>query len=118
MRVECPDCEKDVLIENGYDRCPECGHSFTPTEAGDLVGGKRIPADDGYGSRDIYCGECGTDEVRVIGGKYVCFNCMQEWDEVSQCEWCHEYTTGDTEDSFFTGCSMCEGHSGWEGDKD
>src|SRR5690606_38763743 len=39
LRLECPDCEKEVLIESGYGRCSECGHSFTPEEAGELIGG-------------------------------------------------------------------------------
>jgi uncharacterized Zn ribbon protein len=118
MRVECPSCENEVLLENGYDQCSECGHSFTPHEAGELVGGE-LPSDDtGHGSMSINCGECGTDEVYEIDGHYVCFNCMQEWSEIFICEWCNEYNTGDMEDSFLLGCSMCDGHAGHIRNKD
>lgn len=119
MRVECPECEKDdVLLEHGYDHCPECGHSFTPTEVGGLIGGDRSADDTGSCPMHIFCGECGTDEVFEKDGRYVCLNCMQEWGEISQCEWCSECTTGDTEGSYLHGCSVCDGLFGWKGDKD
>lgn len=118
MRVECPECENDVLIEHGYDHCPECGYTFTPTQVGELVGGVHPSDDSGYGSRSVYCSECATDEVVELEGRYVCMNCMQEWDEISECQWCSEYNTGDMEDSFFLGCAMCEGHAGHIRDKD
>ncbi|MEQ9460440.1 MAG: hypothetical protein RIG82_05770 [Phycisphaeraceae bacterium] len=118
MRVRCPDCEKDVLIENGYDHCSECGHAFTPHETGALIGGEEPGDDTGHGTLPINCCECGTDEVYEVDGRYVCMNCMQEWDEIEVCEWCSEYNTGDMEGSYLHGCSMCEGMLGWKGDKD
>lgn len=118
MRLECPDCEKEVLIETGIDHCPECGHSFTPHESGTLIGGNRPDDDTGYLHLPINCSECGTDGVYEIKGRYVCMNCMEEWDEISVCQWCNEYNTGDMEMSYVHGCSMCDGMVGWKGDRD
>jgi uncharacterized Zn ribbon protein len=119
MRVKCPECKTDgILLENGYDHCSKCGHSFTPHEAGKLIGGERIADDTGHGTLPINCDECGTDEVYEINGRYVCMSCMQESDEIAVCEWCNEYNTGDMEGSYLNGCCMCEGVIGWKGDRD
>lgn len=118
MRVECPDCQKDALIESGYGECAECGHSFTPHEAGELVGGTQPKDDTGFSTQSIYCGNCETDEVYEVDGRYICMNCMEEWTEIEQCEWCNEYNTGDMEMSYVNGCAVCEGMVGWKGDKD
>lgn len=119
LRVQCPECEKDdVLLEHGYDHCPECGYSFTPTEVGDLIGAELLRDEGGHGTQSIYCSDCETDDVFQIDGRYVCLNCMQEWDEISQCEWCSEYNTGDMDNSFFQGCAVCDGHAGYHKDRD
>ena len=118
LRLECPDCKKTALIESGYGRCSECGHAFTPEEAGELIGGTGIVDDTGYGSLPIYCGNCETDTVFEKGGRYVCMNCMEEWDEIAQCDFCSEYNTGDLDGSYAHGCAVCDGLIGWEGDDD
>ena len=119
LKVTCPDCsQKEVFLEHGYDKCP-CGHKFTPEELGDLLDGASRPTDDtGHGWMSIYCCECETDTVYEFDGQYVCLNCMQEWDEISVCDWCSECSTGDTGGSYLYGCGACEGNLGFMGESD
>ena len=118
LRVECPGCRKEVLLESGNDHCSECSHAFTPEEAGELIGGTQPEDDTGYTTLPVYCGECGTDTVFNKDGHYLCTNCMEESDEIAMCGWCNDYNSGDVEDSYLHGCSMCDGLIGWKGDKD
>lgn len=118
LRVKCPSCTRQVLIESGYDHCPECGHSFTPEEAGELMGGTRPDDDTGFSTLSVYCGNCQTDTVYEKDGRYLCTNCMEEWDEIDQCEWCNESNTGDLDGSYVHGCAVCDGMIGWKGNKD
>jgi hypothetical protein len=43
---------------------------------------------------------------------------MEGWHDISQCEWCNEYNTGDMGGSYVHGCSICEGMIGWNSNKD
>ena len=63
------------------------------------------------------CGECeGYHVVIEYSGKYVCLNCLDISDELKSCEWCHEFSSGDMEDSYMMGCTLCEGNIGWHKD--
>lgn len=118
LRLECPECKQEVLIESGYGRCLECGHSFTPEEAGELIGGERPEDDTGYSTLSVYCSNCQRDSVYEKDGRYLCTSCMEEWDEIEQCGFCNEYNTGDLEGSYVHGCAACDGMIAWKGDKD
>ena len=118
MSFECPSCEKQIIIESGYAYCPECRHAFTPAEVSEVLGGTRPDDDTGYCSRPVNCCECATDSVYFLNDRYVCLNCMEECEEISACQWCNEFNTGDTEMSYLNGCSMCDGLLGWKGDRD
>jgi len=119
LRLTCPECKtEDILLEHGYDSCPNCNHAFTPEELSELLHVSRPDDGTGFRSLSIYCCDCETDEVYELDGRYVCLNCMQEWDEISMCDWCSEYTTGNTEDSYFYGCPACGGRRGDLDDKD
>jgi len=69
-----------------------------------------------------HCSECGSEEavVSVSAIKWLCMECFTPFDEdeIGQCEWCSEYSTGNLEDSYLSGCVACEGRLGWDSDKD
>lgn len=118
LRLECPGCNEDVLMESGHGECPKCEHSFTPEEIGGLIGGTQPEDDTGHSTLPVYCSECQTDSVYQKDGRYLCTSCMQDWGEIEQCEWCNEYNTGELEMSYLHGCCVCDGQIGWKGDKD
>ncbi len=118
LRLECPECENEVLIESAYGHCSECDNSFTPDEVGELIGGARPIDDVGYQVLSVYCYNCQTDTVYEKDGRYFCVNCMEEWHEIEQCEFCNEYNSGDLENSYLHGCAVCNGVIEWKGGKD
>lgn len=72
-----------------------------------------------------YCSSCESSGLGVHtvvrvedADRYICFACLEDFEHISQCEWCSENVTGDTDDSFWLGCLMCDGHAGHHRDRD
>jgi len=53
-----------------------------------------------------------TNSVVKLGDKWICFSCQEIHDDVGHCEYCNEFITGDLEDTFLSGCLMCDGQMG------
>lgn len=53
-----------------------------------------------------------TNSVVKLGDKWICFSCQEIHDDVEHCEYCNEFITGDLEDTFLSGCLMCDGLMG------
>lgn len=124
VEIACPHCEEDVVIEDeGFAQCEWCGGSIDPEHIVDALTDHdkayRSIRDGGDGDEPANCASCdGYHTVVQRGDKYFCANCFDIFTNVAQCEWCHEYGTGDMEDSYWAGCSVCEGSSGHMRDKD
>lgn len=123
IRVKCPDCDEDIVLrEEGFSRCKECSSQIEPkdicdTLMDDVAVHRRVK--DGDEFWDL--GNCSDCEgchtvVRLPNETYFCTQCFLEVDYLSVCDWCNEPNTGDIEDSFLVGCSVCDGRLGWEKD--
>lgn len=119
VEIECPHCDKPVVIKNeGYATCRHCGSSIEPEHLADAL------TEDVVGTKDYFetgfpanCGFCeGYHTVVECGDSYLCTNCFDLSSQVGQCEWCNELSTGDLEYSYSSGCSQCDGKAGWEKD--
>lgn len=80
--------------------CCSCGESF---EIDDAL------------EEEIFasCNDCeSTNSVVKIGDKWICFSCHTIHDEVGYCEYCNEFIAGNLEDTYLSGCLMCEGQMG------
>ena len=73
-----------------------------------------VVADPMEGAAYANCENCGGHQTVGLlkTGKYFCVGCFTEFDEIQMCEYCYEYNTGDMENSYFYGCSMCDGKEG------
>lgn len=126
----CFDCPEDDCIgamtvkEGAGGECSKCGHAMSIAE---LVSHFETPYDPSSGgeSSTAYCAHCESHEGRggtvqwvADADRYVCFSCLEDFDEVASCEWCNERITGDAEDTYWLGCMNCDGHAGHVADRD
>lgn len=125
LQIECPSCQTTVFFsKEGRGYCPNCNEKFTPeTLAAILIdddGAYEAAIDGNPTDYAANCGECEGYHTVILteNGEYICSNCLNTFDSVNYCEWCNEANTGDMEDSYWAGCSICEGKSGWDSDKD
>jgi len=113
--VTCPECGEYILnLELGKGSCENCGHEidleFLISEYGRAVHPK-----DGVRSHHAYCSRCENykETVVPINDKYLCLACLKIYNSIEKCEWCGENFAGKIEDTFLTGCVMCEGRLNW-----
>lgn len=123
VRIECRECSEEIVLRNeGFSECEDCGVRIEPETLYDCLvdnAAAHIAAKDGDDS--WYPGNCSNCEgfhtvVRLQGDTYFCTQCFLQVDYLSVCGWCNEPNTGDMEDSFLMGCSVCDGRLGWEKD--
>lgn len=120
LRLKCPDCGETGYASQGFgfrcefDSC-ECEASEDEL-AGILHEGERS-YDDLSSRPPANCSDCdGYHTVIAYDGGYLCVTCFAWSDHLAHCEWCSEASTGDMEDSYWKGCGVCEGQSGWDKD--
>ncbi len=125
LQIECPDCQATVFFaDEGRSNCHKCDKFFTPETLSDLLidgGGAYEAAKEGdHTSYSANCGECEGYHTVILteNGEHICVNCLNTFESLNCCEWCNEENTGDMENSYWAGCSVCEGKSGWDCDKD
>jgi len=123
LQVECPDCGATVFFENeGFSSCQDCGKSFEPDDVADILiddGAAYVAAKEGDDSWNP--GNCSDCEgyhtvIRTENDEYVCASCFGIFETMHWCGWCNEPNTGDMEDSYWAGCSFCDGKAGWDKD--
>lgn len=58
--------------------------------------------------------DCEHSEPSVgkLGEKWICFACDCTHAEVGSCDYCNEFVAGNLEDTYLSGCSMCDGQMG------
>lgn len=122
VEVECPHCSNPIAISNeGNATCSHCGKAIKPENLLDALMDHDMASlgitdgDDSWSPAN--CGNCeGYHTVVRRGEQYFCVNCFDISDDIKQCQWCHEYNTGDLELSYSFGCGYCGGKLGWEKD--
>lgn len=120
VELECPHCKKPIAIAGeGHATCGHCGKAIKPEHLMDALtdhDAAHLGIADGDDSwTPANCGICeGYHTVVRRGEHYFCVNCFDISDDIKQCQWCHEYNTGDMELSYSFGCGYCDGRLGWE----
>ena len=62
-----------------------------------------------------HCNYCETESSVVkLGNKLFCFSChkVHNYKDVGDCQYCGTFIAGNLEDTFLSGCLMCEGQMG------
>jgi hypothetical protein len=118
VTLDCPHCSEEIkIVGDGFAMCPKCGESIEPEQIADALTDHQEAhraikdGDDRYDTAN--CGACeGYHTVVFRETFYFCAACFDISESVEDCGWCNELNTGDMEDSYFNGCSHCDGHSG------
>ena len=118
VHLKC-ECGNSMTFQNeGWGECTSCGKIYEPEDVYNLI------SDLGYDNSEwpdnltpANCQFCdGYHTVAALHDFYICTSCFEISDSLSECEWCNENCIGDTENSYWTGCGVCEGKIGWEND--
>lgn len=114
FELDCPSCLERVFIAGeGYASCDLCNHTTKPSDVeAELVKKYKLnsPRYQGSLNMGINCGNCeGFQTVVCIEDVYFCTSCFEIFNEINDCEWCAEPTTGDVIDSYLVGCVACGG---------
>lgn len=118
IQVVCPECgdsDQHVTAYEGFI-CEKCEHEVSDeSEIFDLLDQNAVRGTkhDLDSDTPANCDECqGYHTVCEYEGGYLCANCFTYFDAVGQCQWCNDPMTGDTEDTYVTGCEHCDGYAG------
>lgn len=116
IRISCPDCENNIdIYELGEGKCDNCEESVDMEY---LVENYAKPVYLGSGMFEesrAYCSYCEYSEkqsVVCLENTWVCLSCLEIHQEIGSCDYCYELIAGDLEDSFLSGCFMCDGQMG------
>lgn len=116
LTTPCPNCKGNIFVyDMGEGTCEQCE---TEIDINYLV--EFFDKDKFSEESRAYCSTCEYTEqptaVQIEDDEWLCLSCLSKDDQVDHCEWCSELVTGDTSDSYLSGCLMCEGRYGWEKD--
>lgn len=120
VQIKCPGCSMETnIIEECRHTCEQCGHKFSPEDIqASLIKKSMMTKDDMESPNSAHCNECAGCNTIVLTeeGIWFCSQCFTlfEPDEIGQCEWCGDYSSGNLENSYLTGCAACDGR----GDRD
>lgn len=120
LTIDCPECGSPVeFADEGFSECGSCGAQLEPEHIVEVLrddSAVYAAAKDGDRSwEEGNCSECSTHHtvVRTASDKYVCTSCFGEFESLRPCEYCDELNTGDMENSYLVGCSICGGKLGY-----
>lgn len=122
IQVDCPKCDNSnqyIEHHNGF-MCEKCDHTLSGEGAiYDLID-QSILCSSRYDFDSITpanCDECQSYEsVCDYEGGYLCSNCFAYFESIGNCEWCNSSMTGNTEDTYVTGCEHCDGYADYHAD--
>lgn len=113
--IRCPFCHSNLIKAKDKNsifpsmNCSSCGEIFEFDDAIEEC----LSHDEPFaGESFAYCNHCEyTEQPSVVrlGDKGICFSCHTIYDEVGNCHYCGESVAGNLEDSFLSGCLMCDG---------
>ena len=122
LQIDCPECGDSDQFIMPYDgfTCEKCDCEIKgESEIFDLLDQNTVRGtkDDFDSNTPANCDECQSyHSVCEYEGGYLCTNCFSYFDSIGQCQWCNDPMTGDTEDTYVTGCEPCEGYAGHHAD--
>lgn len=122
LQIDCPECGDPNQYVEPYDglSCEKCDCEVKgENEIFDLLDQNTVRGtkDDLDSDTPANCDECQSyHSVCEYEGGYLCTNCFTYFDSVGQCQWCNDPMTGDTEDTYVTGCEHCDGYAGHHAD--
>ena len=125
LTIECPECGEAVRFANeAFGECWNCGQPLEPQHVAKALvdeGAAYVAMTDGDDSWDLgNCSDCDGYHTVVRlsedGDSYLCTSCFSEFDSMRVCGWCNELNTGDMTDSYWAGCSVCDGSAGRDRD--
>ncbi|MEG4409128.1 hypothetical protein [Microcoleus sp. MON2_D5] len=107
--IRCPVCHSNLIKAQEKSNifpslsCSSCSNSFELNDDAEDV--------DSF----AHCNDCETESSVVeLGDKWICFSChkVHNDNDVGCCGYCDAFIAGNLEDSFLSGCLMCEGQMG------
>jgi hypothetical protein len=114
-KIECPSCSSSLIKVSEMSVifpsliCRVCGEKI---EFRDLLSDDVVFDEESL----AYCNSCKYHEPSVgkLDDKWICFSChcIHDETEVGNCGYCNESVAGNLEDSYLSGCSMCDGQMG------
>lgn len=117
LNFSCPICENiGQLEEGGVFACKNCGSVTDEQKIFESVD-QFVASTDNYFEAPVpaFCYSCQTsDSVAQYGDKYLCTFCLELTDSTYACGFCGGLSNHYDEDSYLTGCAMCDGSIGWE----
>jgi hypothetical protein len=122
-QIRCLSCHSNLIkAENTSEfsiftslSCGSCGKVF---EFGDVMRECLEDCEHFYGFEDgfAYCSDCEYPKqpsvVPTTDDEWLCLSCLTTHNEVGSCDYCSEFVAGDLEDSYMSGCLMCDGQMG------
>ena len=118
LTIECPECCEPVrFVNEGFGECGSCRRPLEPEYLAEALIDERatyIAKKEGDDSWDPgNCSDCDGYHTVVRlsedGDRHLCTSCFGEFESMQVCGWCNESNTGDMADSFWAGCSVCDG---------
>ena len=122
MQFQCPLCESacTLLASDGPSTtCSACLGTLGSEAVAEALNTEDIGPDSYFDHTEKNCALCnGYHSVVQHHDLYICSECLEVADTISQCGFCNEQQMGggDLEFSYRTGCEFCDGANGWEGD--
>lgn len=113
------DCGNSITFHNeGWGTCAFCEKEYEPEDVYNLIEPNGKDHSEWPESvTPANCSSCdGYHTIAAIHDKFICTSCFDVFDHLETCEWCNEYSSGDMSGSYWSGCSACDGKSGWEHD--
>jgi hypothetical protein len=118
LKVPCPTpkCDSNIFIyEEAEGDCEICDEHISIEYLLKLYSGYVSSDEIGMSPEVAFCKYCECFPASVVpldNGDWLCLNCFEPFGHIGECEWCHEWIAGDTEDTYLSGCMNCSGRLG------
>jgi hypothetical protein len=116
--ISCPNCKNSIDIDDlGEGYCENCEASIDMEYLLEKYA-KFVHLGKGeFKENRAYCSDCEYCEqqqqsVVLLENIWVCLSCLEIHQEIGHCGYCNNFIAGDLEDSFLSGCFMCDGQMG------
>jgi predicted amidophosphoribosyltransferase len=123
ININCPHCAKIIRYEgDATTRCKHCKKRILIEDIENILvdqAALHIKAMEGdLSNPEASCVECDGFHT-VINTKHnqlLCMACLSDFQAIYLCDWCGEGNTKILDNSYYEGCSHCNGASDWRRD--
>lgn len=118
LKLDCPRCSELILYEDLSGTCAKCMHRVDVDSLIEKLTPEIHSGDDFLMNELAICHWCEYIPASVVpwGEEFLCVACLEQHEHTTSCEFCGGAMTGSSEDTYLTGCAICEGKLGWERD--